>query len=37
MTDKINIFKWAVANWDSLAKRAEHWQHTKTKRTRVRS
>lgn len=30
MTDKNNIFKWAVANWDSLAKRAEHWTHTKT-------
>ena len=30
MTDKNYIFGWAVANWDSLAKRAEHWTHTKT-------
>lgn len=35
MTDKINIFKWAVANWNSLAKRAEHWTHAKTTPTPV--
>ena len=35
MTDKNNIFWWAVANWNSLAKRAEHWQHTKTTPTPV--
>ena len=35
MTDEINVFKWAVANWDSLSKRAEHWQNTKTTPTPV--
>ena len=35
MTDKINIFEWAVANWDRLAERAEHWPHTKTTPTPV--
>ena len=35
MTDKNNIFGWAVANWYSLAKRAEHWPHTKTEPTPV--
>ena len=35
MTDEINIFNWAVANWNSLAKRAEHWPHTKSKPTPV--
>lgn len=35
MTDKNYIFGWAVANWDSLAKRAEHWTHTKTNPTPV--
>ena len=35
MTDEINIFKWAVANWNSLAKMAEHWTHAQTTPTPV--
>ena len=35
MTNGKDVFGWAVANWDSLAKRAEHWTHTKTTPTPV--